>query len=218
MTEWLRKNPNSTWEAEERERHTLQTAADKTLHFIASRFRSDKVALVIELQQSFVIIRQPEEIAFFRNAVQFGVMDQAGGRLVGIFRLGIFVFSLVLGAGRAKPALVMAFVKRVITFWSFGFRDAAPKFTDALVMKGLSGAHEDVETAVRRVQAESRGHLCEVVDDKVRLFLRRAVVALGGPLDIDSVFVGAGEEKRFDSLLPLLARDRVRHNHRVQMP
>jgi len=28
MTEWLRKNPNSTWEVEERERHTLQTAAD----------------------------------------------------------------------------------------------------------------------------------------------------------------------------------------------
>jgi thiosulfate dehydrogenase len=28
MTEWLRKNPSSTWEAEERERHTLQTAAD----------------------------------------------------------------------------------------------------------------------------------------------------------------------------------------------
>ena len=30
MTEWLRKNPNSTWEAEERERHTLQTSADNS--------------------------------------------------------------------------------------------------------------------------------------------------------------------------------------------
>ena len=28
MSEWLRKNPNSNWEAEERERHTLQPAAD----------------------------------------------------------------------------------------------------------------------------------------------------------------------------------------------
>jgi thiosulfate dehydrogenase len=28
MTEWLRKNPNANWEAEERERHTLQPAAD----------------------------------------------------------------------------------------------------------------------------------------------------------------------------------------------
>jgi thiosulfate dehydrogenase len=28
MAEWLRKNPNSNWEAEERERHTLQPAAD----------------------------------------------------------------------------------------------------------------------------------------------------------------------------------------------
>ncbi len=28
MTEWLRKNPNSNWEAEERERHTLQPAAE----------------------------------------------------------------------------------------------------------------------------------------------------------------------------------------------
>lgn len=28
MTEWLRKNPNANWEAEERERHTLQPASD----------------------------------------------------------------------------------------------------------------------------------------------------------------------------------------------
>ncbi len=28
MDEWLRKNPNNNWEAEERERHTLQPAAD----------------------------------------------------------------------------------------------------------------------------------------------------------------------------------------------
>jgi thiosulfate dehydrogenase len=28
MDEWLRKNPNSNWEAEERERHTLQGSAD----------------------------------------------------------------------------------------------------------------------------------------------------------------------------------------------
>jgi thiosulfate dehydrogenase len=30
MTEWLRKNPNSNWESEERERHTLQPAADNS--------------------------------------------------------------------------------------------------------------------------------------------------------------------------------------------
>lgn len=28
MNEWMRKNPNANWEAEERERHTLQPAAD----------------------------------------------------------------------------------------------------------------------------------------------------------------------------------------------
>ena len=28
MTEWIRKNPNANWEAEERERHTLQPSAD----------------------------------------------------------------------------------------------------------------------------------------------------------------------------------------------
>lgn len=28
MTEWFRKNPNANWEAEERERHTLEPAAD----------------------------------------------------------------------------------------------------------------------------------------------------------------------------------------------
>jgi hypothetical protein len=30
MAEWLRKNPNSGWEVEERERHTLQPAADNS--------------------------------------------------------------------------------------------------------------------------------------------------------------------------------------------
>jgi len=30
MAEWLRKNPNANWEAEERERHTLQTSADNS--------------------------------------------------------------------------------------------------------------------------------------------------------------------------------------------
>jgi thiosulfate dehydrogenase len=30
MAEWLRKNPNANWEAEERERHTLQPAADNS--------------------------------------------------------------------------------------------------------------------------------------------------------------------------------------------
>jgi hypothetical protein len=30
MDEWMRKNPNSNWEAEERERHTLQGAADNS--------------------------------------------------------------------------------------------------------------------------------------------------------------------------------------------
>ena len=30
MAEWMRKNPSSNWEAEERERHTLQPAADNS--------------------------------------------------------------------------------------------------------------------------------------------------------------------------------------------
>jgi hypothetical protein len=30
MAEWMRKNPNSNWEAEERERHTLQPSADNS--------------------------------------------------------------------------------------------------------------------------------------------------------------------------------------------
>jgi hypothetical protein len=30
MSEWMRKNPNSNWEAEERERHTLQGSADNS--------------------------------------------------------------------------------------------------------------------------------------------------------------------------------------------
>jgi len=30
MAEWIRKNPHANWEAEERERHTLQPSADNT--------------------------------------------------------------------------------------------------------------------------------------------------------------------------------------------
>src|SRR6185436_1412938 len=92
-----------------------------------------------------------------------------------------------------------------------------PKLTDAFGVKGLSRAHENIEAAVRRVETKRRGHFGEVVDDVVGLFLGSASLALGGAFDVDAVFVGAGEKKCLDSLLSSLSRDRVRHDHRVEM-
>ncbi len=84
-------------------------------------------------------------------------------------------------------------------------------------MEWISRAHEDVVTAVFSIETEGCGHLLVIADDVVRLFLRSALVEFRGTLNVDAVFVGAGEKERLDSLLPLMTRDRISHNHRVQV-
>src|SRR5437667_12872320 len=84
-------------------------------------------------------------------------------------------------------------------------------------MKRLGRAHEDVVATVRGIKAESRGHLLEIADHVIRLFLRSAVVQLRCAFNVDAVFVGPGEKESLDSLLSLMTRDRVSHNHRVQV-
>jgi hypothetical protein len=71
---------------------------------------------------------------------------------------------------------------------------------------------------VRRVEAKCRGHLLEISDYVVSLFLRGAVIFLRGAFDIDAMLIGSGQEKSFDSLLSFLTGNRVRHDHRVEMP
>src|SRR5438477_10469799 len=84
-------------------------------------------------------------------------------------------------------------------------------------MKWISRAHEDVIAAVGGIQPKRIGHLLEIADDVIGLLLRRAIVLLRRALDIDAVLVGAGEKKRFDSLLTFRTRNRVRYDHRIEM-
>ena len=145
-------------------------------------------------------------------------MDQTGRRVVRVGRLRVFVFGFVARTGSAKPAFVVALVERVVAFRRFRFRHAAPQLTDTFVVKRLCGAHEDVETTVRGVEAKGGGHPLEITNDVISLFFRGAIISLGGALDVDAVLVGSGEKEGFNSLLSFLTSDRVRHNHRVEMP
>src|SRR5437588_8923587 len=84
-------------------------------------------------------------------------------------------------------------------------------------MKRLRRTHEDVITAVFGIEPKRRRHLLEIADDIIGLFFWRAIVALRGALDVDPVLVGAGKKERLNSLLPLLTRNCVRYDHRVEM-
>ena len=84
-------------------------------------------------------------------------------------------------------------------------------------MKRLGGAHEDVVAAVFGIQTKLARHLLEIADDVIGLFFRRASGFLCRALDVDAVFVSAGQEISFDAMLTFSARDRVGHDHRVEM-
>src|SRR6185369_15506144 len=126
-------------------------------------------------------------------------------------------FSLVLGAGGAEPALVVALVDRVVALRRFCFCDATPELAHALVMKRLGGAHEDIVAAVCGVEAKLARHLLVITDNVIGLLLRRASGLLRGALDVDAVLVGAGQEISLDTALTFCTRDRVCHDHRVEM-
>ena len=84
-------------------------------------------------------------------------------------------------------------------------------------MERLSRAHENVIAAMCRVEPKGRSHLLEIINDVVSLFFWRAIVSLRGALDVDAMLVGAGEKESLNSLLPFMPRDRVGHDHGVQM-
>ena len=121
-------------------------------------------------------------------------MYQTGWRFVWTLRPGILVLGLVGRAGSAKPALVMSLINRVVSFRRFRSGCAPPKFADALIVKGLAGAHEHVVPAVLAVQAKFGCHLFEIADYVIGLFFGRAVRPLGGAFLCYSVLIGAGEK------------------------
>src|ERR1043166_5402289 len=119
-------------------------------------------------------------------------MNQTSGRVTGTRRLLVLVFSLVLGAGRTKPAFVVPLVDRIVTLWRPGARAPAPELADSFVVKRLGGPHEDVVPPGGSVEPERRGHFFEVTNNVIRLFFWSASGFFRRAFDVNSVFIGAG--------------------------
>ena len=81
-------------------------------------------------------------------------MYQAKRWLVRLFRLRVFIFSLVRGARRTEPTFVVTFVDCLPPFGRLRLGRLAPKLTHTLGVKRVSGAHEDVVTTMLRVQTK----------------------------------------------------------------
>src|SRR5438874_10295855 len=145
-------------------------------------------------------------------------MNQTRRRFAGICRRRILIFALVPSACCTEPTFVMSFVKRVVALWRLRFRDTSPQLANAFVVKRIRRAHEDVIAAMRGIQTKRRRHPCEIADDVVGLFFRRPIIFLSSTFDVDAVLICAGEKESLDALLPFRSRNRVRHNHRVQVP
>src|SRR5262249_10346190 len=136
-------------------------------------------------------------------------MNQTGWRIAFLLWFLILVFGFVFGTRRAEPAFVMAFVDRVVTLRGLCFRDSAPELTHAFIVKRISGAHEDVVAAMFGIQTKLARHPREIADDVISLLFGCAPRFLCRTLDIDAVFVGAGQEIGLDAALSFRARDRV---------
>src|SRR5689334_3338625 len=119
-------------------------------------------------------------------------MDQTSRRVAGIRRFLVFVFSLVLGAGCAKPTFVVSLIDRIVTLWCLRTRTPAPELADSFVVKRLSGPHEDVVSTVVSVEPKRRGHFFEVTDNVIRLFFWSASGFFRRAFDVNPVFVGSG--------------------------
>lgn len=74
MSEWMRKNPNSSWEAEERERHTLQPAADNSglIGQVQGQTYGQVTAQDVELWKAETERVATAGSAVFHNADQLG--------------------------------------------------------------------------------------------------------------------------------------------------
>src|SRR6185436_18599389 len=112
---------------------------------------------------------------------------------------------------------VVTLVNRVVALWSLCVRDSTPELADAFVMKRLGGAHEDIVATVRSVEGKLTRHLVVITNDVVGLLFRCTAGFLRSAFDVDAVFVGAGQEVSLDAALSLRPRDRVSHDHRVEM-
>src|SRR5689334_4637435 len=162
----------------------LKPATHKADHFVSPVLRSHEIRFLVRGQERLVVIREPEKVTLFRNAIEWRVVNEASRRITFVLRFLILVFSLIFSTRSAEPAFVVALVNRVAALGSLRFRDATPELAHALVMKRLGGAHEDVVAAVGRVECKLVRHLFEITDNVIGLFLRRASGFLRGAFDV----------------------------------
>src|SRR5687768_18502128 len=86
----------------------LKPTTHKTADFIPARLRSNEIRLrLIDVEQRFGVIGEPEEITFFRYAIERRVVNQIRRDSVWIRRGAVRIVSLVSSTRRADPAFVL---------------------------------------------------------------------------------------------------------------
>ena len=85
-------------------------------------------------------------------------------------------------------------------------------------MKRLGRPHEDVVSAIGRVEAKVVKHPLQFARDIVSLFFRCTVIFLGCPLNIYAVLIGACKKKGIKAALPLKTSNDVGDYRRIKMP
>src|SRR5215510_4184395 len=74
----------------------LKSARHKTLHFISPSFRSHEIGpCLIKFEQFLVVIRKTKEIAFLRNPIELGFVNQAGRRFARRRWWRVFIFGFI---------------------------------------------------------------------------------------------------------------------------
>jgi hypothetical protein len=85
-------------------------------------------------------------------------------------------------------------------------------------VKRLGRAHEDVIAAVLGVEPEVGEHLLQLSDDVIDVLFRRAPGLRRGALDVRPVLVRPRQEVGLEAALPLVTRQEVGDDGRVQVP
>src|SRR5205085_12395148 len=124
-----------------------------------------------------------------------GVMHKTERRITSILRFLILVFRLVLSAWRAEPSFVETLVDSFTPFRCAAARSTPPQLLNALLVKRVGRAHEDVVAAVLCVQPELCCHLLEIADNIIGLLLRRAPITRRSTLYVDAVLIRARQEE-----------------------
>src|SRR2546423_14216950 len=122
-------------------------------------------------------------------------MHKTERRIARMLRLLILVFRLVLSAWRAEPSFVEPLVDSFTPFRCAASCCATPQLLNALLVKRVGRAHEDVVTAMFSIQPELCRHLLEIADNIIGLLLWRSSITRSSALYVDAVLVRARQEE-----------------------